>query len=153
MDKIIYLDMDGVINNRKTFLIPGKSSIYAYDEILISNLNSIIEEINAKIVLSSTWRLCFKDTNSFNKHLTFIGIYPVCIGFTPKPNECNSWNGSFCNRYIEIKTHIKHNSIDKFVVIDDENKTLEKFGNAFFKTDFEYGLTKDISDKIIEYLK
>lgn len=58
--KVIFLDIDGVLNNndyyerRSKGLINNKHDI---DELLISRVNDIVEATNAVIVVSSTWRL------------------------------------------------------------------------------------------------
>ena len=49
--KIIFLDIDGVLNNYNTL---GEGANWEPD--LVKILNRIIKETKAKIVLSSTWR-------------------------------------------------------------------------------------------------
>lgn len=152
---IIYLDMDGVINNTATFAIEGRILLNAYDETLVSNLNYIIEKTNAKIVMTSTWRLSFKDANSINKHFKKIGILPVCIGKTKHLNMRSGWSGSFTDRGYEIKDNLSRFSrtTDNYVIIDDDHQyTLKQFGEHYFETDIEVGLTKEIAENIVDFL-
>jgi HAD domain in Swiss Army Knife RNA repair proteins len=53
--KVIFLDVDGVLNSKKT-PNPGKFP-YIVDPILLSRLLELLRLTDAKIVLSSTWRL------------------------------------------------------------------------------------------------
>ncbi len=57
--KIIFLDIDGPLNNERTLLskadrFPGRSAIG--DRIAIGRLNRICHDAGAQIVISSTWR-------------------------------------------------------------------------------------------------
>lgn len=68
--KLIFLDIDGVLNTSQTF----KRRYYEYkktgkynleiDEFRLNYLRQIVEATNAKIVLSSTWRSGFTKINN-----------------------------------------------------------------------------------------
>ncbi|MDE7380098.1 MAG: hypothetical protein K2N14_03500, partial [Clostridia bacterium] len=54
--KIIFLDIDGVLNSLKYDASRDKRKLTNIDETRLPILKSIVEKTGAKIVLSSTWR-------------------------------------------------------------------------------------------------
>ena len=58
--KVIFCDVDGVLNNESTSELTPNGYRGVSDK-LIRNLRKIVDETGAKIVLSSDWRL-LKDT-------------------------------------------------------------------------------------------
>ena len=63
MEKYLFLDFDGVMNTtgyakrlRKEGIDPFDEFGAMFDPDTISNLRSIVEQTDCKIVLSSTWR-------------------------------------------------------------------------------------------------
>lgn len=67
--KVIFLDIDGVLNTKETFFkrkekyIKTKIWDYRIDLFRIEYLKEIIEKTDAKIVLTSTWRKGFEKDN------------------------------------------------------------------------------------------
>ena len=67
--KVIFLDIDGVLNTSEIFIEQSKNykqkGIYnvEIDEFRVEYLKQIIEKTNAKIVLSSSWRYFFVKEN------------------------------------------------------------------------------------------
>ena len=63
MKKIIFLDIDGVLNTERWYTQINKNTPkdrfgYAFDPVAVDNLSKIIAESNADIVVSSSWK-CF----------------------------------------------------------------------------------------------
>lgn len=61
MNKVIFLDIDGVLNTKEfhskmTKDTPRDEFGYAFDPVAVSNLAHIIEETGAVIVISSSWK-------------------------------------------------------------------------------------------------
>ena len=55
---IIFLDIDGVINNRKSMMTQDKlRTLYTMDPDCVSRLDDLISGTGAKVVVSSSWRL------------------------------------------------------------------------------------------------
>lgn len=73
--KIIFLDIDGVLNCEKT---PNPRKLrYIVDPKLLKRFERLIERTGAKVVLSSTWR--YDPAGLFSaKHwgIPFIGVTP-----------------------------------------------------------------------------
>lgn len=147
--KVIFLDIDGVLN-----LISQGHDKYGgiFHTHFIENLKHIIEETNAKIVVSSTWRASglqylrdmWKDRN-----------YPgEIIAITPKLRDCRI-------RGKEISVFMELFHIDNYVILDDDTDMLDeqlnnfvKCSNNFDHTDHVegYGLTKECTEQAIKIL-
>ncbi len=58
MEKIIFLDFDGVLNSQLWYIrTKGNREIDDLDTEAIGFLNTLIKNTGAKVVVSSTWRL------------------------------------------------------------------------------------------------
>ena len=149
-DKIIFLDIDGVLNNRTT----KNRNVHGCIGINVSLtqiFKRIIKETGAKVVLSSTWRL-YKDLvkDIENNLCPEVEI----VGQTPDSRE--SIGGIFIGRTRgdEIKAWIDMNGpVSNFAIIDDTSDMGKYLLTPnFFKTEFDIGLTEEIADQIIKHL-
>lgn len=166
MDKLIFLDIDGVISTQKFH--------YALDKDACDLLGKIIDATDAMIVMSSSWRKnTVEDTKNY---LTTIGhsvpfLFPYAdriIGVTirayayimqgvhlgiPRGVEIKQW----------IDTHIhsdngenwdrKEVGIDfNYVILDDDSDMLLEQEEHFIKTDTYLGLSVDDVEKAISIL-
>lgn len=142
--KIIFLDIDGVLNSFNTFreihfeweLTGVRRVAIDLDKVLL--LKEIVDNTKALIVLSSSWRLFGKMkhgrliTNNQNLHdlieiLNNNGLFIYDI--TPRSRSGN--------REEEIRKWMENKNIDNFIVIDDDSSDLQGFiGNELIKTNF-----------------
>jgi hypothetical protein len=140
--KIIFLDVDGVLNTPKLIKTYGSDFI---DDICVALVAKIVRETNAEIVLSSTWRIQEKDKTLVEQALAKHKI---------KLHDCTpilKIQGGWVERHEEIRAWINNNQVTKFAIIDDwEDANIE---GSFFKTDENSGLTVKIANQIIEHLK
>lgn len=154
--KIIFLDIDGVLNTSLTFKRIqqeyDKNKIYhiEIDKFRLEYLKNIIDNTSAKIVLSSSWKLFFyKDekgiiptiqkTFILNQLLKKYGL--EIFDLTPiDTNGC---------REKEIEMWLNENeNIENFIIIDDNLKDLSKiYTEHLIKTKFTL---ENASDKTIE---
>lgn len=142
VDKVIFLDVDGVLNDDYT---PSrtKTRCVFVDESKILRLKEIVDATQAKIVLSSTWRYDRKDPQlngdflqleealeSFG--LEFYSFTPVDAIGIRRGMEIKAWLGS-------------HPEVKRFVILDDELFDFEERGllEHLVKTDYAYGGLKD----------
>lgn len=150
---VIFLDFDGVLNSSKFLYTPqesdfGKSDMEPEDQIskeMVSELNRIIRETGADVVISSTWRVLFPfdDLLRFLKNAGFVG---KVVGKTPI-------HFSYCQRGIEIQQWIDLNKFEgKFVILDD-NSDMCHLAPFLIQTEFENGLTREKADEAILVLK
>ena len=62
--KVLFLDIDGVVNNRKTRERQGDTKFIGIKPELADRVRRIIAETGCKVVLSSSWRL-FPDSKKW----------------------------------------------------------------------------------------
>ena len=163
MTKYIFLDIDGVLNSEHTWDQQSASTI---SDQYLENLRKIVEETDAKLVLSSSWRVYFGENVNDPKNSLAINLVKSLAKHNLKLYSSTPFvKGEFSNeRGLEIKTYIEQNKITDYVVIDDEEfsdfKThldMSRFVQTTFgdeTTNIETeGLNKKIAGKAIEILK
>lgn len=139
--KIIFLDIDGVLNSWATGYNISKEKLLL--------LNELIEKTDAKIVISSSWRCGSQDVkdflnNNFAKNrISSVNepyqdlidniFYENTIGLTDTfgPNR-----GSEIQRWLD-----SHEDIESYVIIDDDIDMLDEQLYNFVQTDTYFGLT------------
>ena len=117
--KVIFLDVDGVLNDATT-----KDVINGYiglDESKIDGLKKIIDATNADIVLSSSWRL-----NKDKNNIYYDGMYDELEKRLREKGivilDCTVDTGDDYYRGKQIKLWLDHNkdlNITDYVIIDD----------------------------------
>ena len=149
INKLIFLDVDGVLNNAET-KARTPSGFTGIMDSKVELLKKIVDETAAKIVLSSDWRLMEIDNPDYiylNKKLSKynLNIYSK----TPDIN----WR----DRGDEIATWLDVYGADAWVAIDDifmlfETLPSEVFDNHVIITDEKYGLRDLDVKRAIEIL-
>lgn len=138
------LDIDGVLNKED-----GLNGLDHIDKDMVANLNKIISSTGAKVVISSTWR-CSMSKDQIQNHLNKFGFIGEIIGMTDDNNK---------SRFAQISDWLDNNTVNDFIILDDMGvmdhllhiSSFKKLANNhFFQTNSLIGLTKDISDRIIE---
>lgn len=153
--KIIFLDIDGVLNSRIYDRKRNWNEQTDIDETRLPLLKRIVEKTGARIVLSSTWRehwskdaaLCDGDGAYINSTFAKYGL--VIYDKTPdlgrnfdRPDEINLW----------LET--TRETIESFVIIDDYRYDWGKLSKRFVKTNphLGLGLEEEHVQKAIEIL-
>lgn len=157
-EPVIFLDIDGVLvtwgSLERTAFKSPPSGIHAEPhKPCVEELNRIIRETGAKIVLSSTWRFTFDCALAVNKFLfPRMGVIGECIGVTPRgavnPGgviELSTPRGR------EIAAWLKENPTDKFVILDDDSDMEHLMAHLVF-TSMREGLTREHADEAIKRL-
>lgn len=118
MDKIIFLDIDGVLAPYRTLneyqyccehYINEPYGVLKFDAECVSNLNSLIVRSGAKIVVSSSWR-CAVPIEHMGRMLEDQGVICEFLDYTPYSDD---------GRADEIKKWLSGKDIKHFVIIDD----------------------------------
>lgn len=163
MSKIIFLDIDGVLNSNETAFYfrlhninqNGYGEFFSADEVptnanvcwgqdLVDNLRRIVDATKAEIVISSTWRI----THPVNQFPEMFKLYgwdnaPV-IGRTKQFGDC---------RGDEIKEWLIRNpEVTNYVILDDNSDMLKEQSGHFVKTSEKYGLSVKNANKAIDIL-
>lgn len=163
--KVIFLDIDGVLNTTDTFkenyFYWKQSGIHRpnIDEFRVKILSDIVKETGAKIVISGTLKSSLKKVNN-----EFISDDRDAIGLIELFKKYNleiydiTHSRNTGNRQNEIKRWLENNDVESFVIIDDNTKDLMDFVDNelvktnYFKKDGVYGLCEFHKEMIIDKL-
>ena len=130
--KVIFLDIDGVLNSRETLKrlkdFRKNPNYLPIDDFRVPYLKAIIEETNSKIVLISSWRRYFKKEEN-----NIIPTMPLSIElnklFLQNNIEIYDLIGKeqygIEYREKQIIDYLEKNNIDEFIIIDDEISSYE----------------------------
>jgi hypothetical protein len=143
--KIIFLDVDGVLNTPKLLKKFGLDFI---DDVAVALVAWIVKETGAKIVLSSTWRVDNKNKRMVEQALAYRNL--EIHDSTPIIYRSGWESAGGVERREEIQAWLNNNQVEKFAIIDDCNEA--SIEGSFFKTNEKIGLTVSIAEKIIEHL-
>lgn len=135
--KVLFLDIDGVLNTPK---MCGRFGFDFIDNVLVALVARIIKETEAKIVLSSTWRVDEKDRSLVVRELAYYGL--TIHDCTPVMTDLE--------RRDEIQAWVKQNTVTRFAILDDMQEACIE--GSFFKTDENRGITVGIAESIIQHL-
>ena len=142
MNNIIFLDIDGVLNNYSLIRNYGLDYI---DNDMVKILKNIVNITNSKIVLSSTWRKKATDRLLVKSSLALEGMNFI---------DCTSVR-SFDDRCDEINDWLIANkeTVFNFIILDDDpDASNDNLSKHFFQTDGDIGLTNEIAQQAINFL-
>lgn len=150
--KVIFLDIDGVLNDDNT-PTHAKSYFVFIDQEKLLRLKQIVEVTQAKIVLSSTWRYDRSNPKYNGDYLelqeAFRQVGLEFYSFTPE-------DVYGIRRGMEIRAWLGlHPEVDRYVILDDELFDFEQQGllPRLIKTEFgDGGLTEAHVQEAIEML-
>lgn len=136
---VIFLDVDGVLNTIDGIYHFGMNYI---DDERVKLVAKIIHETNAKIVLSSTWRIDPENRKLVEialakYNLTIFDATPISEKYDLRSNEIQQW--------------LDQNPTEKFAIIDDWAEA--GIGQNLFQTNNYFGLTHEISEKVIKHFQ
>jgi hypothetical protein len=156
IDKVIFLDIDGVLNVYCQSMDEFGCTFHKHFE---DNLKWIVEETKAKIVISSSWRL--SGLIAMREMWEHRGLAGEIIDITPNLTYGEGLLTS-TPRGEEIKAWLDLNPVRRYCIIDDDSDMLteqkpffvQTFGNENHKdcVDVGYGLTKECSEQVINIL-
>lgn len=137
--RVIFLDIDGVLNSEKTFLSKNKQNpdILPLEKEKIELLKYLIDATGAKVVISSSWRIGGIKNPVFAKLLSKLKEHEIpVLGATPVLGT---------TRGKEIQEWLKSTSekVSSFVILDDDND-MEDLSKNLVQTNWsgeEQGLT------------
>lgn len=153
MRKIIFLDVDGVLNShdwwdRRKKLAPEHSRAdfieNEFDPVAVERLRTLVADTGVEVVLSSVWRLGEDSQADVKKHaVDFIDVTPQCDSGI-RGAEILMWIRKNVPKYYDEGTL-------KYAIIDDDSDMLLWQKDSFFRTDYNIGLTDEICDKIRQH--
>lgn len=150
--KIIFLDIDGVLNYADLFapkyvkksegrsrLVPHQFERFPICEKACARLTELVNATGAKIVISSTWRLGKDDMQEL--HAT--GVLDNCLheDWRTKSITTNHNGILMAHRGVEIQEWLsRHPEVISYVILDDNSDMLPSQENNFVQTNFDDGL-------------
>jgi hypothetical protein len=154
--KVLFLDIDGVLNSRKYLKFCVTQGILPDDKIdpeAVARLNQITAATDAKIVVSSTWRLPYVWNKQLDRLVALLqknGIKGDIIGMTPDHQRSHGRGGEIQDWMRRCK--LDGIQIETFVILDDDNDMgdLDKF---LVQTTFSDGLLDTHVQAAIDLLK
>ena len=144
--KVIFLDFDGVLNSNKYFINSIENQPFFLEDEKMELLKNIIDETNAKIVLSTSWREIWGIDLEISKKLKeYFDSYNIDI-FDVTP--CINYN-----RVDEINFWIKQHKIRSFVILDDITGPWFNLESNVIVTNIDFqGLTEEHVKRAINIL-
>lgn len=129
--KILFLDIDGVLNSTRTCVAFGgyPMELYhleAFDQVAIRLIRRLCDSAGVQVVLSSAWRLThdFKDVGK-TLELPIIDRTPSLCG--ARGLEINAWLAA-------------HPGVEQYAIIDDDPDMLPSQQNNFVQTSHQEGM-------------
>ena len=146
--KIIFLDIDGVMNSDMYFksVDTRQNNRSRFDPNSVKMITRLIEEFNAIIVISSTWR--FGAKKELAKELKASGLIKHLHKdwFTPIL--------TLGHRGKEIKMWLdQHPDIKDYLILDDDDEILEEHHQKFVRTKIYDGMQAEHYYKAREILE
>jgi len=108
---IIFLDIEGVLNDYETKLLNYKGSLkeISIDSDKLFCLRTIVNTCDARIVITALER----NEENFKQILNLFNVFDIkVIGFTPKINDDKS---------MEIIQYLQENEINNYAILDCED--------------------------------
>lgn len=139
--KVVFLDIDGVLNTSNTFervyysfKNNGKKEL-EIDSFRLEYLKQIIDKTDAKIVLSSTWRRFFKKLDNKILPTNEKGklFYEMLNSYGIQIYDILSFESDM-NREGLIIDWLSKNEVDSFIIIDDEPNLFDELLDRLIKT-------------------
>lgn len=148
--KIIFLDIDGVLNHEKFYKerfekrYEEGSMSYPYSEIdpeCVKNLNQLIKDTGAKVVISSTWR--HSGLKYCEDALKFHGFEGEIIDTTPSSRCGMCVRGNEILKWIQDHKDLvgEYYNFTEYVILDDDSDMLYMQRNNFLLIDRFVGFT------------
>ncbi len=162
-EKLIFLDIDGVLNSELFYKIRSENELFLLegyplceiDPSAIEKINQIIRQTNAKVVISSSWRIG-RSIDFFQELFNKKGFIGKIIGLTPylsfKQNNETVPRGCEIDAYLSANYTYNEKMKIKYVIIDDDVDMLLGQKNKFLETNEYDGITKEIVFDAINFL-
>lgn len=160
--RVIFLDIDGVLNNVNTCQISGvwnqskDTFMVPTEPDCVNAFNNLVQRSGAKVVISSSWR-AFADWTQLGPALERSGLVCDIIGETPLPADSRSRVDAEAGTYergMDIWCYlVDHPEVMEFVILDDGDDAW-KLRAALVLTDPIYGLTaSDVEQAMVRLVR
>lgn len=145
--KVLFLDIDGVLNSFDNMYALGAVSYHngpndrdkyghTFDERCVRWLRVLIKETNAKIVISSAWRIAGLEV--MKKMWEDRNLPGEVIDITPESYDIND-----DSRGREIQMWLDKNEVESYCILDDDPDMLPEQMKYFVQTNSMIGIHKE----------
>lgn len=135
MTKILFLDIDGVVNCATT--TQRHRGAIGIDPYMAFIVGKIQLDTGCSVVLSSTWRLWEETRDEVRRQVVdFIDV---------TPDLPDSFRGSEINAWLA-----DHPEVTRYAIVDDATDFY--LDQPLFKTNWDTGITEEIAKDITDYL-
>lgn len=132
--KVLFLDVDGVLNSRST---TNFQDLYPLDPYMAFLVGRIQLQTGCEVVLSSSWRYHPEGVQHVSQRVVRL--------LDKTPSSPSGMRGDEINAWLE-----EHPEVKKYAILDDDDDFHDD--QPLFQTTFEKGLTDEIAEQVIEYL-
>lgn len=140
--KVLFLDIDGVVNSKQTLVKQyqrtGKASVLGIDPHLAFKVGKIILDTDCKVVLSSSWRNHPDGVAEVKAR-----VYPELYGTTPNLND--GFRGAEVRAWLD-----EHPEVTEYAILDDDSDFYDY--QPLFQTSWEQGITDYIAERVTKHL-
>lgn len=150
--KVLFLDIDGVVNKRENFNPTNKGTPYPLDSYCAFLVGRIQLQTGCHVVLSSYWRYDPKAVESVSERVVRVldstttnYKWDGVTRFTRGREWPHELRGDEVNEWLS-----QHPEVTKYAILDDDGDFYDD--QPLFQTTFENGLTDEIAEEVIEYL-
>ena len=146
MNKLLFLDVDGVLNNGSWAMEMYERGVRVFRDALLFEpslvqLRRIVDETGAAIVVSSSWRM---DPEAYERLRAWLAKYGMVI------HDQTPWVGG--DRGEDITAWFNQNpGRYRYVILDDDDD-MGRHLKHLVRTDFNIGLTEEKADECIRRL-
>lgn len=137
--KVLFLDIDGVVNKKENFNPAIKNNLYPIDSWCAFLVGRIQLQTGCEVVLSSSWRHHPEGVKNVSERIVKLLDVTPTLDRDTRGEEIGAW--------LE-----QHPEVEKYAILDDDSDMLDNQLPNFFKTTFDDGLTDEIAEKVIEHL-
>jgi hypothetical protein len=139
--KVLFLDIDGVLNSRAW----KPTNLHGVDPNAVKRVQDIVAKSDAKVVLSSTWRLVDE---------LIVELLKAGVPIYDKTPDLASREGGLRPRSEEIEAWLnEHPEVTEYAILDDDaDAGYGGLAPQFIRIDERYGLQDTDAQKVLELL-
>lgn len=150
--KVLFLDIDGVVNKQDNFKHSKGTTPYPVDSYCAFLVARIVSATDCQVVLSSSWRNYPDAVKIVSSSIVPLLSSTPNLYYDYDPPiiaRGREWNkairGDEINKWLD-----DHHTVKKYAILDDDEDFHDN--QPLFQTNFKEGLTDEIARKVIEYL-
>ncbi len=142
--KVLFLDIDGVVNCRST--TQRHRGFIGIDPHMAFMVGKIVLDTDCKVVLSSSWRSTEDGITEVESQV--VKLYDCTpSSWYGKEKDHHSTRGEEIQKWLDV-----HPEVTKYAILDDDSDMLESQLPNFFKTTWLNGLSKEIAAEVTKHL-